>query len=193
MQNLGDRWMQIYTYSFRCFGFEVSWTRTPLYLGYNTPFNKPYIQAQDCTQHQRFISWRRRIIFLEWGPINEIEKWCYIKVFRFHRVDPKPWGSLMGSENPLSSHKIARCLSSISLGPWCKPTLTNNASYSGFKSKLLLNISYIQAQNWTWHERFISSYSNWFLEWGTIFKIEVFNALRTRFGPSKYTSLKTIL
>jgi hypothetical protein len=31
------------------------------------------------------------------------------------------------------------------------------------------------------------------LETHAMFKIEVFNALQTRFGPSKYTTLKTTL
>jgi hypothetical protein len=33
----------------------------------------------------------------------------------------------------------------------------------------------------------------WFPPPGPVFKIEAFNALQTRFGPSKYTSLKTTL
>jgi hypothetical protein len=31
------------------------------------------------------------------------------------------------------------------------------------------------------------------LDYLAVFKIEVFNALQTRFGPSKYTSIKTAL
>jgi hypothetical protein len=33
----------------------------------------------------------------------------------------------------------------------------------------------------------------WDNAWGVVFKIEVFNALQTQFGPSKYTSLNLTL